>query len=79
MGTGPLIALDDRSDVWFDEEALVFVDFEDRAALAAEVTPVATMIAGRFGHPRPPVFGVALSAARMANGDSLAAHAGSSA
>jgi hypothetical protein len=36
----------------------VFVDFEDRAALAAEVTPVATMIAGRFGHPRPPVFGV---------------------
>jgi hypothetical protein len=36
----------------------VFVDFEDRAALAAEVTPAATMIAGRFGHPRPPVFGV---------------------
>jgi hypothetical protein len=42
MGTGALIALDDRSDVWVDEEALVFVDFEDRAALAAEVTPVAT-------------------------------------
>jgi len=36
----------------------VFVDFEDRAALAAEVTPVATMIAGRFGHPRPTLFGV---------------------
>jgi hypothetical protein len=36
----------------------VFVDLEDRAAPAAEVTLVATVVAGRFGHPRPPVFGV---------------------
>jgi hypothetical protein len=76
MGTGAVIALGDRLDVWVEEEALVFVDFEDRAALAAEVTPTATTIAGRFRHPRPPVFGVGLSAALMAHGDSLAAHAG---
>ena len=37
-------------DVWIEEEALVFVDFEDRVALAAEVTPMAITIAGRFRH-----------------------------
>ena len=52
MGRGALIDLDDRLDVWVDEEALVFVHFEVRAALATEVTLVATMIAGRFRHPR---------------------------
>jgi hypothetical protein len=41
MGTRAVIALGDRLDVWIDEEALVFVDFEDPAALAAEVTPMA--------------------------------------
>jgi hypothetical protein len=39
MGTRAVIALGDRLDVWIEEEALVFVDFEDRVALAAEVTP----------------------------------------
>jgi hypothetical protein len=36
MGNGALIALDDGLDAWGNEQALVFVDFEDRAALAAE-------------------------------------------
>jgi hypothetical protein len=51
MGTGAVIALGDRLDVGVEEEALVFVDFADRAALAAEVTPTATTIAGRFRQP----------------------------
>ena len=51
MGTRAVIALGDRLDVWIEEEALVFVDFEDRVALAAEVTPMATTIAGRSSHP----------------------------
>jgi|GEM_PF-5376195 hypothetical protein len=50
MGTRAVIALGDRLDVWIEEEALVFVDFEDRVALAAEVTPMAITIAGRFRH-----------------------------
>ena len=46
--------------------------------MAAEVTAVAATIASRFGHPRQPVFEVALSAAPMANGGSAAVHAGRS-
>jgi hypothetical protein len=97
-----LIALDDGLDLWVDEEALVFLDVEDRAAVAAAVNPVVTMIASRFGRLRQPLFGVALftgragertaglgaeqlaelerlvalSAALIANRDSLAANAG---
>jgi len=52
--------LDDGLDAWVDDEALVFVDVEDRAALATEVIPVATMLTRRFGQLRQPVFGVAL-------------------
>jgi hypothetical protein len=37
MGNRALIAPDDGLDVWGNEQALVFVDFEDRAALAAQV------------------------------------------
>ena len=59
MGTRAVIALGDRFDVWIEEEALVF---EDRVAPAAEVTPVATTIAGRFR--RPPLGRVGRDAAQ---------------
>jgi hypothetical protein len=55
-----LVTLDDGLELWLDEEALVFIDLDDRAAVAAEVNPVATMIASRSGPLRQPIFGVAV-------------------
>ena len=78
MGRGAPIAFRRRLGLVGRRGALVFADFEDCAAVAAEVTAVAATIASRFGHPRQPVFEVALSAAPMANGGSAAVHAGRS-
>lgn len=55
-----LVRLAGGLDLWLDEEALVFLDLSDRAAVAAAVNPVATMIAGRTAALRQPVFGVAV-------------------
>ncbi|GAB1814313.1 hypothetical protein [Mycobacterium sp. MUNTM1] len=51
-----VIALDDRTDMWVDDEAIACVDFDDREALAEVINPVATWIAHRYGR-RQPVFG----------------------
>ncbi len=56
-----VISLDDRTDMWVDDEAIVGVDFGDREALADATNIVATMIANRFGR-RQPVFGAAVIA-----------------
>jgi hypothetical protein len=55
-----LVRLAGGLDLWLDEEALVFLDLDDRAAVAAAVNPVATMIASRTAALRQPVFGVAV-------------------
>ena len=65
-----VISLDDRLDMWVDDEAIVGVDMGDRAAVSELVNPVATMIASRFGR-RQPVFG-AVVITRLA-GESAAA------
>lgn len=51
-----VISLDDRTDMWVDDEAIVGVDVDDREALADVMNIVATTIANRFGL-RQPVFG----------------------
>lgn len=51
-----VIALDERTDLWFDREVLVGVDQDDCEALAAALNIVATMIASRFGRKQS-VFG----------------------
>lgn len=55
-----LVTLAGGLELWLDEEALVFLDVDDRAAVAAAVNPVATMIASRTAPLRQPVFGVAV-------------------
>lgn len=55
-----LVRLAGGLDLWLDEEALVFLDRNDRAAVAAAVNPVATMIASRTAPLRQPIFGVAV-------------------
>lgn len=55
-----LVTLAGGLELWLDEEALVFLDVGDRAAVAAAVNPVATMIASRTAPLRQPVFGVAV-------------------
>lgn len=51
-----VISLDDCTDMWVDDEAIVGVDTCDREALAAATNLVATRIAYRFGR-RQLVFG----------------------
>ncbi|MBU8813858.1 DUF3846 domain-containing protein [Mycolicibacterium goodii] len=51
-----VIALDERTDMWVDDEALVGLDLGDGEALAAALNIVATMIASRFGRKQS-VFG----------------------
>lgn len=55
-----LVRLAGGLDLWLDEEALVFLDLNDRAAVTAAVNPVATMIASRTASLRQPIFGVAV-------------------
>lgn len=55
-----LVTLAGGLELWLDEEAWVFLDTDDRAAVAAAVNPVATMIAGRTARLRVPVLGVAV-------------------
>lgn len=55
-----LVRLAGGLDLWLDEEALVFLDLNDRAAVTAAVNPVATMIASRTAPLRMPVLGVAV-------------------
>lgn len=55
-----LVRLAGGLDLWLDEEALVFLDLNDRAAVAAAVNPVATMIASRTAPLRQPILGVAV-------------------
>lgn len=57
-----VISLDDRLDMWVDDEAIIGVDFDDREALAAALNVTATMIANHFGR-RQPVFGAVVIAA----------------
>lgn len=54
-----VIALDDCTDMWVDDEAIVCVDLDDREALAEVINPVATWIACGYGR-RQPVFGAAV-------------------
>lgn len=61
-----LVTLAGGLELWLDEEAWVFLDTDDRTAVAAAVNPVATMIAGRTARLRVPVLGVAVSWAVMA-------------
>jgi hypothetical protein len=56
-----VIALDDRLDMWVDDESIAGVDLDDREALAERLNVVATMIADRFGR-RQPVFGAVVIA-----------------
>lgn len=56
-----VISLDDRTDIWFDDEAIAGVDLDDYEALANVLNLVATGIAYRFGHRRP-VFGAVVIA-----------------
>lgn len=56
-----VISLDDRTDMWVDDEAVVGVDLDDREALADALNFVATMIAHQFGQQRP-VFGAVVIA-----------------
>lgn len=56
-----VISLDDRLDMWVDDEAIVGVDCDDREALAAALNITATMIANYFGR-RQPVFGAVVIA-----------------
>lgn len=51
-----VISLDDRTDMWVDDEGIVGVDMDDRAALLGALNVVATVITDRFGRRRP-VFG----------------------
>ena len=56
-----LVPFADGLELWLDEEALVFIDLDNRAAVAAEVNPVATMITTRLAGPLcQPIFGVAV-------------------
>lgn len=55
-----LVTLADGLELWCDEEALVFIDLDDRAAVSAAVNVVATMAASRTARLRMPVFGVAV-------------------
>lgn len=55
-----LVTLAGGLELWLDEEARVFLDIDDRAAVAAAVNPVATMIATRTAPLRQPIFGVAV-------------------
>lgn len=59
-----VVALDDRLDVWGDEEALMGVDLDDRASVLSELNPVATIVASRLGQIGQPVFGVAVFTGR---------------
>lgn len=59
-----VVALDDRLDVWLDEEALMGVNFGDRAAVRAELNAVATVVASRLGQIGQPLFGVAVFTGR---------------
>lgn len=54
-----VISLDDRLDMWVDDEALLGVDLDDREAVAEVLNVVATMIAIRYGRWQP-VFGTAV-------------------
>jgi hypothetical protein len=56
-----VISLDDRLDMWVDDEAIVGVDLDDSEALAGVLNVVATMIAIRYGRWQP-VFGTAVIA-----------------
>ncbi|GAT05412.1 uncharacterized protein RMCFA_5523 [Mycolicibacterium fortuitum subsp. acetamidolyticum] len=51
-----VIELDERTDMWVDDEALVGLDLSDCEALADALNIVATMIASRFGRKQS-VFG----------------------
>jgi hypothetical protein len=55
-----LVTLAGGLELWLDEEALVFLDLDDRAAVTAAVNPVATMIASRTARLRQPIFGIAV-------------------
>ena len=55
-----LVRLGGGVDLWVDEEAVLFVRLDDRAAVAHAVNPVATMIGSRTGRLRQPIFGVAV-------------------
>ena len=50
-----LVRLAGGLDLWLDEEALVFLDLNDRAAVTAAVNPVATMITSRTARLRQPI------------------------
>lgn len=56
-----VIALDDRTDMFVDEEAIVGVDLDDGEALGDALNVVATMIANRFWRHQP-VFGAVVIA-----------------
>lgn len=56
-----VISLDEGTDMWVDDEAIVGVDLRDREALADALNIVATMIANRFGRPGS-VFGAVVIA-----------------
>ena len=65
-----VVSLDDCTDMWVDDEAIVGVDLNDSEALAKVMNVVATVIAHHFGR-RQPVFG-AVVITRLA-GESAAA------
>jgi hypothetical protein len=55
-----LVTLAGGLELWLDEEALVFLPLNDRAAVTAAMNPVATMIAGRTARLKMPVLRVAV-------------------